>query len=78
VAGRVPFLAICVAFEKTDETEFAIQHCDRNWNPLGIAAGYTSIKEAKERIERSYHGISEKWSKQSISKRTLARSIRPN
>ena len=67
--GRVPFLVICVPFDKTDETEFAIQHCDRNWYPLGIAGGYKSVKEAKERIERSYHGISEKWTKQSISKR---------
>ena len=67
--GRVPFLVICVALEKTDKTEFAIQHCDRNWYPLGIAGGYKSVKEAKERIERSYHGISKKWTKQSISKR---------
>ena len=67
--GRVPFLVICVPFEKTDETEFAIQHCDRNWYALGIAAGYKSVKEAKERIERSYHGISEKWTKQNIPKR---------
>lgn len=64
--GRVPCLAICEPF---DEAEILIQHCDNRWNPLGIAAGYKSVGEAKERIERSYHGITEKWRPQRITKK---------
>ena len=56
--GRVPCLALCRSFERA---EFMIQYCSKQWNPLGIAADYKSIEEAKERIERSYHGITAKW-----------------
>jgi hypothetical protein len=56
--GRVPLLAICQDFETR---EYAIQHCSQEWEPLGIAAGYSSLDEAKSRVERSYHGIGDKW-----------------
>lgn len=56
--GRVPNLAICQPF---DTQEFMVQHCSEEWEPLGIAAGYKSVTEAKESTERSYNGISEKW-----------------
>lgn len=63
--GRVPCLALCTPFDKT---EFMVQHCDSGWYPLGIAAGYKTVQEAKERIERSYHGITEKWQRQEVPK----------
>jgi hypothetical protein len=56
--GRVPYLAICQEF---DAPRFAVQHCTSDWAPLGIAGGYGSAEEAREAIERSYHGISGKW-----------------
>ena len=56
--GRVPNLAICQPF---DSREFMVQHCSVEWEPLGIAAGYNSVIEAKNSTERSYTGISEKW-----------------
>lgn len=56
--GEVPNLAICQDFEKT---EFLIFHCNPEWEILGVAAGYRSVQEAKDKIERSYHGITSKW-----------------
>ena len=56
--GEVSNLAICQNF---DETEFMVFHCNAEWEVLGVAAGYGSIQEAKERAERSYHGITSKW-----------------
>jgi len=38
-----------------------VMHCDDEWGPLGIAAGYTSPDEAKQSAEASYPGISAKW-----------------
>ena len=64
--GRVPCLALCTPF---NERAFVIQHCTESWEPLGVAAGYKTVKEAKERIERSYHGIGAKWQRQELSKR---------
>jgi hypothetical protein len=61
--GRVPCLALCRHFERA---EFMVQHCNNNWEPRGIAAGYRSIEEVKQRVERSYHGITAKWKKQII------------
>jgi len=63
--GRVPNLAVCQHF---DRPEFLIQHCSESWEPLGVAAGYKSIDEAKEPIERSYHGIAGKWIKSKTGK----------
>jgi hypothetical protein len=64
--GRVPCLALCEPFDKAG---MLIQHCDKNWYPLGIEAGYKSIQDAKKRVERSYHGITAKWTKQSVPKK---------
>ena len=56
--GRVAQLAIC---QNLDEVEVMVFHCDRDWNVLGVAAGYNSIDEAKAKTERSYRGLSPKW-----------------
>jgi hypothetical protein len=55
--GRVPNLAICQAF---DSQEFMVQHCNEEWEPLGIASGYMSVIDAKDSTEQSYDGINEK------------------
>jgi ClpX C4-type zinc finger len=44
-----------------DNEEFVVFHCNDKWEVLGVAAGYKSIKAAKEKTERSYHGLSKKW-----------------
>lgn len=64
--GRVPCLALCTPFGKK---VFLIQHCNKNWVSRGTAAGYKTLREAKARIERSYHGIGSKWQRQAVSKR---------
>jgi hypothetical protein len=56
--GEVSNLAVC---RNLDETEFMVFHCNHEWEVLGVAAGYSSMDEAKERTERSYHGITAKW-----------------
>jgi hypothetical protein len=65
--GRVPNLAICQSF---DGLEYMVQHCSEDWEPLGIAAGFESVDEARKKTERSYHGLSGKWvpSKTNIEK----------
>jgi hypothetical protein len=55
---EVPRLAIC---RNLDEAEFMVFHCDAEWNVLGVAAGYRSVEEAKAKTERSYRGLSSKW-----------------
>ncbi len=56
--GRVPCLAVC---EELATGEFMIQHCTEDWEPLGVAAGYKSAREAMDSAARSYHGIESKW-----------------
>jgi hypothetical protein len=56
--GRVPCLAICQDFESS---EYLVQHCDADWQPFGIVAGYKTAEAAKQRLERSYVGITSKW-----------------
>jgi hypothetical protein len=56
--GEVAQLAIC---RNLDETELMVFHCDRDWNVLGVAAGFDSIDEAKAKTERSYRGLRQKW-----------------
>jgi hypothetical protein len=56
--GEVPNLAIC---QNLDETQFMVFHCDRDWNVLGVAAGFTSTGDAKAKTERSYRGVAAKW-----------------
>jgi hypothetical protein len=63
--GRVPCLAICEDFESA---EIQVQHCDESWESQGVSTGYTSVTEAQQRTELSYHGISTKWVPASVSK----------
>jgi len=58
VLGPVPRLAIC---QNIGETELMVFHCDNEWNVLGVAGGHIGVEEAKESVERSYHGLKDKW-----------------
>ncbi|QXE86079.1 hypothetical protein KP003_17205 [Geomonas nitrogeniifigens] len=56
--GPVPRLAIC---KLPDETEILVEHCDSEWNSLGVQGGFRTVEEAKARVERSYQGLMNKW-----------------
>lgn len=56
--GEVPNLAIC---KNLDESKYMVFHCNADWEVLGVAAGYVSAQEAREKVERSYHGLKGKW-----------------
>jgi len=56
--GPVPRLAIC---QCPGEAEILVEHCDSEWNSLGVQGGFGSIEEAKVRVERSYPGLKNKW-----------------
>jgi len=55
--GTVPRLAICQNFGAKN---VLLLFCDETWNSLGVTE-YASIKEAKERAEIEYRGVSTKW-----------------
>jgi hypothetical protein len=63
--GRVPCLAICQDFESS---EYLVLHCDEEWETIGIAAGYKTAEDAKQRTERSYVGIAAKWIESTATK----------
>lgn len=55
--GPLPCLAIC---ENLEDAAILLFHCDRDWTVLGVAR-YGSISEAKNRAERTYPGVSNRW-----------------
>ena len=67
--GEVSNIAICQDFNKI---EFMVFHCNREWDVLGVAAGFESIDAAKEKIELSYHGIATKWEPSGFSREEAA------
>jgi hypothetical protein len=56
--GRVPAVAICQDFETR---EYSIQYCAADWEPWAISGSHTSLDEAKAKVERSYHGLADRW-----------------
>ncbi len=56
--GPVPCLAIC---QRLDKKEISLQHCDKDWAPLGHGGFYASVADAKKRAERIYQGVSALW-----------------
>lgn len=70
--GEVPNLALC---QNLDGTEFMVLHCNPDWAVVGVAAGYGSIQEAKDRTERSYHGITQKWIASRYSREEAAKYV---
>jgi hypothetical protein len=69
--GPVPRLAIC----RGDDDEVLLFHCDRHWNVLGMAGGYSNISAAKLRAEQIYPGISAVWVKTGFTKRQMKRYL---
>lgn len=57
--GPVTRLAICQNL--LYETEIFILHCDNEWHSFGAQGRYATVDEAKEAIEKSYHGLKDKW-----------------
>jgi hypothetical protein len=62
--GPVPRLAIC---QKLGESEIMVFHCDNEWNVLGVAGGYSSVRDAKAAVESAYRGLSNKWADTSVT-----------
>jgi hypothetical protein len=62
--GPVPRLAIC-----RDRNGLCLLHCDSRWRSLGAAGGYSGVREAKQRAERIYPGISRAWNRTGYTKR---------
>jgi hypothetical protein len=61
--GRVPCLAIC---EDKRLPGVLLFHCNQEWTVLGCVA-CTTVKQAKERAERIYPGLSSFWADAKVS-----------
>lgn len=70
--GLVQCLAIC---HDSRTNEFSVAHCDGEWEVKGIAGGYSSPEKAKEAIERTYQGISTKWTETGYKEEDVARFL---
>jgi hypothetical protein len=55
--GPVPCLAICQGLK---DSAVLLLHCDLDWTVLGTAE-YATTSEARERAERIYPGVSNRW-----------------
>ncbi len=62
---EVPCLAICSDF--SDQQEILLFFCDIEWKPKGVIA-FSSTEKAKNKAERGYNGINEKWKNSPYSK----------
>jgi len=60
-----------------DLKDILIFHCDDKWSVLGVSGGPT-LKEARERAERAYEGITAKWIETGISETEAAQWIQEN
>jgi hypothetical protein len=69
--GRVPCLAIC---ENKRLPNILLFHCDKEWTVLG-SAGYATVREAKERAERTYPGLSNFWIDAKVSEEMAERYL---
>lgn len=57
--GPVPRLAIGQSLR--DTREFALLHCTRTWEVLGIQGGFDTVRQVKRRAERTYARLSDAW-----------------
>ena len=69
--GRVPRLVIC----KADDGETLLLHCNRVWSVIGVA-GYPSVVAAKQRAERIYRGVKNRWVRVNVTKVQAERYLR--
>ena len=72
--GEMPCLAICENYSKAPN-DILLFFCNKDWEPQGTI-GFDSIEAAKEKAEKGYKGISEKWSSYEITKAELDRFLR--
>ena len=70
--GPVSRLAIC---RDDEDGTFALVHCDRWWNSLGVAGGYRTLREAKARAERIYPGLMRVWKKTGVTRTQAKRYL---
>jgi len=61
--GPVPRLAIC---QDSDSNDVLLLFCDSKWHSLGVVS-CSSLKEAQQRAEAEYQGVSAKWVHMNIS-----------
>lgn len=66
--GIVPRLAICQNLHNEDILLF---FCDEQWEVLGVT-NHPSIRNAQERAESEYRGVSAKWVNVNVSKEEAA------
>jgi hypothetical protein len=59
VGARLPRFAIGQALR--GRREFALLHCTRTWNVLGVQGEYRTVAQVKRRAERTYPGVSHLW-----------------
>jgi hypothetical protein len=57
--GAVPRLAIGQSLR--GNREFALLHCTRTWDLLGVQAAYETVGQVKRRAERTYPRVSDAW-----------------
>ena|SRR5690349_2351233 len=57
--GPVPRLAIGQSLRR--KREFALLHCTRTWDVLGVQGAYETVAQVKRRAERTYTRVSEAW-----------------
>jgi hypothetical protein len=62
--GPVPRLVIAKSY---GDGGVLLLHCDRRWKVLGIAGGFSSVRDAKKRAERIYPGVTAAWTKTSAT-----------
>jgi hypothetical protein len=63
-SGPVPRLAIG---EPIGEGELILLHCDKSWRVVGMSA-HPSVRQARQRAERAYPGVTAAWVDAGISK----------
>lgn len=68
--GPVPRLVVAKAYLDGD---VLLLHCDTQWESLGVAGGFKTAGDAKQRAERIYFGINAAWTKAST---TAAEALR--
>src|SRR5260370_36143249 len=69
--GPVPRLAIC---QPLDGASALLFHCSGEWTVLG-AAEYPSVREAKNRAERIYPGVSSHWIETHVTEQEAERYL---
>lgn len=65
--GPVPRLAIGQALRV--KREFALLHCSRTWEVVGVQGAYETVAQVKQHAERIYPRVSEFWTPTHVTMR---------